>query len=85
MACWRSCPGRRHCRAVPVAHELKAWLVAGSEHAGKRTPMLMNQSQSAQLNGQDPWVNLKDRLERPLAHPNTCIDDWLSHRWKPAG
>ena len=33
--------------------------------------------QSAKLHGHDPWVYLKDVLERLLSHPNSRIDELL--------
>ena len=68
----------------PWAMGRKAWLFAGSELAGQRAAMVMSLVQSARLHGHDPWVYLKDVLERLLAHPNNRIDELLPHRWKPA-
>jgi transposase len=68
----------------PWALGRKSWLFAGSELAGKRAAMVMSLVQSAKLHGHDPWVYLKDVLERLLAHPNHRIDELLPHRWKPA-
>ena len=68
----------------PWALGRKSWLFAGSELAGKRAAMVMSLVQSAKLHGHDPWVYLKDVLERLLAHPNNRIDELLPHRWKPA-
>lgn len=65
----------------PWAMGRKAWLFAGSELAGKRAAMVMSLAQSAKLHGHDPWVYLKDVLERLLAHPNHRIDELLPHRW----
>ncbi|MEO6277375.1 IS66 family transposase [Roseateles sp.] len=67
----------------PWAMGRKAWLFAGSELAGQRAAMVMSLVQSARLHGHDPWVYLKDVLERLLAHPNNRIDELLPHRWKP--
>jgi transposase len=69
----------------PWALGRKSWLFAGSELAGKRAAMVMSLVQSAKLHGHDPWVYLKDVLERLLAHPNHRIDELLPHRWTPAG
>jgi transposase len=66
----------------PWALGRKSWLFAGSELAGKRAAMVMSLVQSAKLHGHDPWVYLKDVLERLLAHPNNRIDELLPHRWK---
>ena len=68
----------------PWAMGRKAWLFAGSELAGKRAAMVMSLVQSAKLHGHDPWVYLKDVLERLLAHPNNRIDELLPHRWTPS-
>lgn len=68
----------------PWALGRKSWLFAGSELAGQRAAMVMSLVQSARLHGHDPWVYLKDVLERLLAHPNHRIDELLPHRWKPA-
>lgn len=61
----------------------KAWLFAGSELAGKRAAVVMSLVQSAKLHGHDPWVYLRDVLERLLTHPNDRIDELLPHRWTP--
>lgn len=68
----------------PWALGRKSWLFAGSELAGKRAAMVMSLVQSAKLHGHDPWIYLKDVLERLLAHPNNRIGELLPHRWKPA-
>ena len=68
----------------PWAMGRKSWLFAGSELAGKRAAIVMSLVQSARLHGHDPWVYLKDVLERLLAHPNHRIDELLPHRWKLA-
>ena len=68
----------------PWAMGRKAWLFCGSELAGQRAAGVMSLVQSAKLQGHDPWVYLKDVLERLLSHPNSRIDELLPHRWKPA-
>ena len=65
----------------PWAMGRKAWLFAGSELAGQRAAMVMSLVQSAKLHGHDPWVYLKNVLERLLAHPSRRIDELLPHRW----
>lgn len=67
----------------PWAMGRKAWLFAGSELAGKRAAMVMSLVQSAKLHGHDPWVYLKDVLERLPEHPNHRIAELLPHLWKP--
>ncbi len=68
----------------PWAMGRKAWLFCGSELAGQRAAVVMSLVQSAKLHGHDPWIYLKDVLERLLSHPNSRIDELLPHRWKPA-
>ena len=63
-------------------HDRKAWLFAGSELAGQRAAIVMSLVQSARINGRDPWVYLKDVLERLPTHPNRRIEELLPHRWK---
>ena len=65
----------------PWAVGRKSWLFAGSQLAGQRAAMVMSLVQSAKLNGHDPWLYLKDVLERLLAHPNHRIGELLPHRW----
>jgi len=67
----------------PWAMGRKAWLFAGSELAGQRAAVVMSLVQSAKLNGLDPWVYLKDVLQRLPEYPNRRIDQLLPHRWKP--
>ena len=67
----------------PWAMGRKAWLFCGSELAGQRAAVVMSLVQSAKLHGHDPWVYLKDVLERLLSHPNSRIDELLPHRWEP--
>jgi transposase len=55
----------------------------GVQQSNRRTPSSAL-AQSAKLHGHDPWVYLKDVLERLLAHPNNRIDELLPHRWKLA-
>ncbi len=69
----------------PWAMGRKAWLFCGSELAGQRAAIVMSLVQSAKLNGHDPWVYLREVLERLPGHPNSRIEELLPHRWqKPA-
>ena len=72
-----------HCENLirPWAMGRKAWLFAGSELAGQRAAVVMSLVHSAKLHGHDPWVYLKDVLERLPLHPNHRIDELLPHRW----
>jgi hypothetical protein len=63
----------------PWAMGRKAWLFAGSELAA----VVMSLVQWARLYGHDPWVYLKDVLQRLPSHPNSAIQELLPHRWQP--
>ena len=73
-----------HCENLirPWAMGRKAWLFAGSELAGQRAAVVMSLVHSAKLHGHDPWVYLKDVLERLPLHPSHRIDELLPHRWQ---
>ena len=60
------------------------WLFAGSLRAGKRAAAVMSLIHSARLNGHDPYLYLRDILERLPTQPASRIDDLLPHRWQPA-
>lgn len=66
----------------PIAMGRKAWLFAGSEHAGQRAATVMGLAQSARMHGHDPWAYFKDVLNRLPMHPNRRIDELLPHRWQ---
>ena len=74
-----------HCenQMRPWALGRKSWLFAGSELAGQRAGVVMSLTQSAKLNGHDPWAYLKDVLERLPTQPNSRIEELLPHCWKP--
>jgi hypothetical protein len=42
---------------------------------------MMSFIQSARLNGLDPWIHLKDVLERLPTHPAHRAEEPLPHRW----
>jgi transposase len=44
----------------------------------------MSLIRSAQLDGHDPYVYLKDILTRSPTHRADDIDQLLAHRWAPA-
>ena len=68
----------------PWAMGRKAGLFAGSEMSGQRAAVVMSPMQSARPHGHDPWVDLKDVLERLQGHPQHRIDELLAHRWSPS-
>ena len=44
----------------------------------------MSLTQSAKLNGHDPYAYIKDVLMRLPTQKNSQIADLLPHRWQPA-
>jgi transposase len=67
----------------PITLGRNNWLFAGSERAGKRAAAVQSLIQSARLNGLDPYVYLKDVLERLPTHKANAIEELLPHRWQP--
>lgn len=65
----------------PWATGRKNWLFAGTMAAGKRAAAIMSLLQSAKLNGLDPYVYLKDVLERLPTQRASQVDELLPHRW----
>ena len=59
------------------------WLFAGSLRAGQRAAAVMSPTQSAKLNGRDPYAYLKDVFMRLPTQPASRIDELLPHRWQP--
>ena len=68
----------------PWATGRKNWLFAGTLAAGQRAAVITSLIQSAKLNGHDPYVYLKDVLERLPTQRASDIGELLPHRWKPA-
>ncbi len=50
--------------------------------AGQRAANIMSLIQSAKLNGHDPYVYLKDILERLPIQPASRLEELLPHIWK---
>jgi transposase len=69
-------------RIRPVALGRSNWLFAGSLRAGQRAANIMSLIQSAKLNGHDPYVYLKDVLERVPTQAASRLEDLLPHRWR---
>jgi transposase len=67
----------------PITLGRNNWLFAGSERAGKRAAAVQSLIQSARLNGLDPYVYIKDVLERLPTHKARAIEDLLPHKWQP--
>jgi len=67
----------------PVALGRSNWLFAGSLRAGRRAAAIMSLTQSAKLNGHDPYAYLKDVLTRLPTQKTADIAELLPHRWTP--
>jgi transposase len=66
----------------PLCLGLKNWLFVGSAQAGERAAVLMSLIESAKLNDHDPWVHLKDVLERLPTLKNRDLAQLLPHNWR---
>jgi hypothetical protein len=71
-------------RIRPIALGRNNWLFAGSARAGRRAAVVMSLTQSARLNGHDPYAYLRDVLERLPLTPAHRLEELLPHCWKPA-
>jgi transposase len=69
-------------RVRPVALGRSNWLFAGSLRAGKRAAAIMSLIQSAKLNGHDPYLYLKDVMERLPTQSASRLEELLPHRWR---
>jgi transposase len=69
-------------RIRPIALGRANWLFAGSLRAGQRAAAIMSLIGSAKMNDLDPYVYLKDVLERLPTHPASRIEELLPHRWR---
>lgn len=72
----------------PWATRRKNWLFGGSLAAGPRAAAITCLTitcliQSAKLNGHDPYVYLKDMLQRLPTQRASEIGQLLPHRWAP--
>lgn len=61
----------------PIAIGKKNWLFTGSERAGARAAAIQSLLATAKLNGIEPYVWLKDTLEKLPAWPYSRIDELL--------
>jgi transposase len=68
-------------RIRPVALGRNNWLFAGSLRAGQRAATVMSLVQSAKLNGHDPYLYLKEVLERLPTQRASRIEELLPHQW----
>jgi len=70
-------------RIRPIAIGRNNWLFAGSARAGRRAAVVMSLIQSARLNGLDPYVYLRDVLERLRLTPEHRLVELMPHVWMP--
>jgi transposase len=66
-----------------IATGRKNWLFTGSEKGDKTMAVLFTLVSSCQRHGHDPFVYLRDVLERLPDHPQDRLAELLSDRWSP--
>ena len=67
----------------PVAIGRKNYLFAGSHEAAKRSAMLYSLMGTCKLHDINPFIWLRDVLQRIATHPISKIEEILPHNWKP--
>jgi transposase len=67
----------------PVAIGRRNWLFAGSDNGGKTAAVLMSLCATCKAWNLDPFVYLRDVLDRVSTHPMSRIAELLPDRWKP--
>lgn len=67
----------------PVAIGRKNYLFAGSHEAAKRSAMLYSLMGTCKLHGINPFLWLRDVLQRIATHPINKIEGLLPHNWQP--
>lgn len=72
----------RALRALGIGR--KNWLFVGSERGGLAMAVWMSLIQSAQACGINPWVYIKDVLDRITSHPVDQLRDLLPGYWTPS-
>jgi hypothetical protein len=60
------------------------WLFNGSENGGKTMAVLFSVASSCERHGHDPFVYLRDVLERLPALPKERVAELLPDRWTPS-
>jgi transposase len=65
-----------------VALGRKNWLFSGSDGGAQRAAILYSLIASCKLCGIDPFVYLRDVLERINTHPANRIDELTPPQWK---
>ena len=67
----------------PLAIGRKNYLFAGSHEAAKRSAMLYSLMGTCKLHGINPFIWLRDVLQRIATHPINKIEELLPHIWQP--
>lgn len=67
----------------PVAIGRKNYLFAGSHEAAQRSAMLYSLPGTCKLHGINPFIWLRDILQRIAMHPINKIEELLPHNWQP--
>ena len=67
----------------PVAIGRKNYLFADSHEAAKRSAMLYSLMGTCKLHGINPFIWLRDVLQRIATHSINKIEDLLPHNWQP--
>ena len=67
----------------PVAIGRKNYLFAGSHDAAKRSAMLYSLMGTCKLHDINPFIWLRDVLQRIATHPINKIQELLPQNWKP--
>lgn len=66
----------------PLCLGRKNWLFIGSEAAAHRTMVLLTLVQTCKAHHVDPFVYLRDVIDRVSTHPMSRIDELTPPRWK---
>ena len=69
----------------PVAIGRKNYLFAGSHEAAQRSAMLYSLMGTCKLNGINPFIWLKDVLQKIGNHPVENLHELLPHNWELKG
>jgi len=67
----------------PVAIGRKNYLFAGSHEAAQRSAMLYSLLGTCKLHRINPFIWLRDVLQRIASHPINKIEELLPHKWQP--
>lgn len=68
--------------AMQASHRRKNWLFCGSEAAAHRAAVLLSLVQTCKHVGGDPFVYLRDVIERVSTHPMSRIAELTPRQWR---